>query len=79
MIETIRAKFPVGTLVTVRGPFQMGEREGQGFIGVDAWTGRTMKVFGVSRDDLELGDPADDEYEVAIHHGRCTPVERKKA
>lgn len=65
----------IGSLVTVRGPFEMGAVKGQGRIGTDRWTGRTMRVFGVSQDDLLLGHPDDVEYDVAIHFGRCTAVE----
>jgi hypothetical protein len=62
-------EFKIGMLVTVRGPYV-----GSGRYGVDAWTGRTMRVFGISGDDLELGAPDEVEHDVAIYFGRCSAV-----
>lgn len=70
------ADFPIGCLVLVGGPYIAADNlaPGAGHIGVDAWTGLILKVFGVSGDDLLLGRAKHGEYEVAIHHGRCKPV-----
>lgn len=59
-----------GDVVTVRGPYI-----GNGRYGVDAETGKTMKVFRRDGDDLALGSLQADEWEVWIHAGRCTKTE----
>ena len=43
----MKTEIKIGDLVTVGGCFEMGERQGQGRIVADNYTGRTMRVVAI--------------------------------